>query len=276
MSQPIIGLIAGTSQFPIIFARAARAKGYRVVAVAHRGETFPELEGEVDEITWVAVGQLGKLIKAFKRGGAQKVVMAGGIEKKRMFKDVRPDLKALSVIGKLRHLADDGLLRTFCRLLEDEGLTVLASHELVPELLAPEGVYTDRGPSDEERADAELGWRLCAELGRLDIGQCLAVKGRVVVAVEALEGTDACIRRAGELAGGGVTVVKRCKPMQDERFDLPSAGDGTIAAMAGAGAGCLLIEAGRTLVFDREEMVRAADAAGICVMAWSGQGEAGA
>jgi DUF1009 family protein len=184
-----------------------------------------------------------------------------------MFKDVKPDLKALSVIGKMRHLADDGLLRAFAGVLADEGVEVLPSHELVPELLAREGLYTGRGPTEEEQADAGLGWRLGADLGRLDIGQCLVVKGRAVVAVEAMEGTDATIRRAGELAGGGV-VVKRMKPGQDTRFDLPSVGAATVGAMAGAGCSCLVIEAGRTLVFDAGEMAAAAEAAGICVLAW--------
>jgi hypothetical protein len=267
MERPPIGLIAGTSQFPLVFARSARAAGYRVVAVAIEGETFPELAREVDEITWVKLGKLGKLLKAFRAAGVSRAVMAGGVTKARMFKDVKPDLKALSVIGKMRHLADDGLLRAFAGVLADEGVEVLPSHELVPELLAREGLYTGRGPTEEEQADAGLGWRLGAELGRLDIGQCLVVKGRAVVAVEAMEGTDATIRRAGELAGGGV-VVKRMKPGQDTRFDLPSVGAATVGAMARAGCSCLVIEAGRTLVFDAGEMAAAAEAAGICVLAW--------
>lgn len=197
MSQETIGIIAGTSQFPLLFARAAKAKGFRVVAVAHKGETFPELEQEVDELTWVQVGQLGKLIKALRQAGVQQAVMCGGVEKTRMFVDVRPDLKALSLIGRIRHLADDGILRTFCQVLEEEGISILPSHQLVPELLAPEGTYTKRGPTKDELADAEVGWSLAAELGRLDIGQCVVVKGRVVVAVEAIEGTDACILRGG-------------------------------------------------------------------------------
>ncbi len=271
MAARTIGLIAGTGQFPLLFARAARARGYRVVAVAIEGETFAELAQEVDQITWVKLGKLGKLLKAFKQAGVDRAVMAGGVKKTRMFKDVKPDLKALSLIGRLRHLADDGLLRTFAQVLSEEGIEIMASHELVPELLAPEGLYTRRGPSQEEQADLELGWRLGAELGRLDIGQCLVLKGRVVVAVEAVEGTDACIRRGGELAGPGTVVVKRCKPIQDLRFDLPSVGADTVAAMAAAGAGCLCIEAGRTLVFDREAMVAAADRAGICILARKGE-----
>ena len=267
MSRKTIGIIAGTGQFPLLFARAAKAKGYRVAAVAHKGETFPELEQEVDEITWVQVGQLGKIIKALRRAGVEKAVMCGGVEKTRMFVDVRPDIKALSLLGRIRHLADDGILRTFCQVLEEEGVSILPSHEFVPELLATEGVYTRRGPSKDESADIEVGWSLAADLGRLDIGQCVVVKGRVVVAVEAIEGTDACIKRGGELAGKGAVVIKRCKPIQDQRFDLPAVGEQTMKVMAQAGAGCLVIEAGRTLVFDREKMVSLADEHGICLLA---------
>lgn len=274
MPKGSIGIIAGTSQFPLLFARAAKDKGYRVVAVAHRGETFADLEGLVDEITWIKVGQLGKLIKCLKGAGVDRAVMCGGIEKTRMFKDARPDLKAITLLGKLKHMADDGILRTLCKVLEDEGITILPSHELVPELLAPPGIYTKRGPTPEQEDDARVGWRICGELGRLDIGQCVVVRQKVVVAVEAVEGTDACIRRGGELAKEGAVVVKRCKPSQDVRFDLPSVGSATIKTMAQAGASCLAIETGRTLVFDREEMINAADRAGICVMALSGDGEA--
>jgi hypothetical protein len=274
-AERTIGLIAGRGQFPLLFARAARARGYRVVAVAHRDETLPELEGEVDQITWIRLGQLGALIKGLKRYGARRAVMCGGVRKTRMFRDVRPDWKAARLLTRLRHLADDGILRTLADVLAEEGIQVLPSHELVPELLAQEGVYTRRGPDRREREDAELGWRLAAELGRLDIGQCLVVREKVVLAVEAAEGTDACIRRAGELAArGGLVVVKRCKPIQDLRFDLPAVGADTVSVMAEAGGSCLVIEAGRTLVFDRAEMVWRAEAAGICVMAWSGEGRA--
>lgn len=269
MPARTIGLIAGASQFPLLFARAARGQGLRVVAVAHQGETWPELEQEVDEITWVQLGQLGKLIKALKKGGASQAVMCGGVTKTRMFKDVKPDLKALTLVGKLRHMADDGILRTLAQVLADEGITILASHELVPELLAAPGTYTKRRANEDELASAKLGWKVAGELGRLDIGQAVVLKGRAVVAVEAIDGTDACVRRGGELAGEGAVVVKRCKPSQDRRFDLPSVGAGTVEVMAAAGCSALVIEAGSTLVFDREEMVRRAERAGISIAAWT-------
>jgi hypothetical protein len=200
--------------------------------------------------------------------------MCGGVSKTRMFRDVVPDLKALTLVGKLRHLADDGILRTLAQVLGEEGIAILPSHEMVPELLAAPGLYTRREPDEQERASAQLGWRVAGELGRLDIGQAVVVKGRAVVAVEAMEGTDQCIRRGGALAQGQAVVVKRCKPSQDRRFDLPSVGAGTVAVMAQAGASCLIIEAGATLVFDRAEMVEQAEQSRICVAAWT-ENEAG-
>lgn len=271
MPERTIGIIAGKSQFPILFARAARAQGYRVVAVAHRGETLSELESEVDEITWIQLGKLGKLIKAFKQAGVSQAVMAGGVTKTRMFADVRPDLKALGLMKKIRHMADDGILRTFADYLSEQGIEVLPSHVLVPELLATEGVYTQRGPSEEEQEDAEVGWSVAADLGRLDIGQCVVVRGRAVVAVEAIEGTDACIKRGGELARERAVVVKRCKPSQDERFDLPSVGAVTVETMSSVKASCLLVEAGRTLFFDQERAIEIAEQNDICIMGWSGE-----
>ena len=266
MARRTIGLIAGKSQFPLLFARSARAQGHHVVAVAFKGETMPALEQEVDSITWVQLGQLGKLIKAFKSQGVTQAAMCGGVTKPRMF-DIKPDLKALGLIKKIRHMADDGILRTLADYLDEQGIKILPSHELVPELLARPGLYTSRRPTDEERDDIEVGWQVADELGKLDIGQCVVVRGRAVVAVEAMEGTDQCIRRAGELAGGrNAVVIKRCKANQDRRFDLPSVGADTVAVMAAAGASCLVVEAERTLFFDLESAVKLADTSGICIL----------
>ncbi len=266
MARRTIGLIAGKSQFPLLFARSARAQGYTVVAVAFKGETLPALEREVDSLTWVQLGQLGKLLKAFKSQGVSQAAMCGGVTKPRMF-DLKPDLKALGLIKKIRHMADDGILRTFANYLGEQGIEILPSHELVPELLARPGLYTARAPDEQEQEDIAVGWQVAGELGRLDIGQCVVVRGRAVVAVEAMEGTDQCIRRGGELAGGeGAVVIKRCKPTQDRRFDLPSVGADTVAVMAAAGASCLVVEAGRTLFFDPEQAVRLAESSGICIL----------
>ncbi|MBU1275930.1 MAG: UDP-2,3-diacylglucosamine diphosphatase LpxI [Proteobacteria bacterium] len=266
MAGRTIGLIAGKSQFPLLFARAARAQGHRVVAVAFKGEALPALEREVDSITWVKLGQLGTLLKAFKSQGVGQAAMCGGVTKPRMF-DIKPDLKALGLLKKIRHMADDGILRAFAAYLGEQGIEILPSHELVPELLARQVRYTSRGPSAQERDDIEVGWQVAGELGKLDIGQCVVVRGRAVVAVEAMEGTDQCIRRGGELAGGReAVVIKRCKPNQDRRFDLPSVGADTVAVMAAAGASCLVVEAGRTLFFDPKQAVQLAEASGICIL----------
>ncbi len=262
-----IGIIAGNGQFPILFARAARTQGLKTVAVAFAGETEPSLEQEVDNLTWTKLGQLGKLIKIFKQAGVSKAVMCGGVKKTRMFQDIMPDLKALSLLPRLKNMADDGILRTLAGVLEEEGISILPSHELVPSLLAQPGQYSRRGANARESADIELGWQIFETLGPLDIGQALVLKNKTLVAVEAIEGTDACILRGGQLAGPDTVVVKRCKPNQDKRFDLPSVGRETIKTMLTVSASCLCIEAGQTLVFDRESMVELADQHKICILA---------
>ena len=262
-----IGIIAGNSQFPLLFAKAARAAGLAVITVAHSGETEEELNQWVDEITWIKLGQLGKLIKVFKKAGVNRAVMCGGIKKTRMFHDIVPDFKALSLLPKIKNMADDGILRTLAAVMEEEGIAILPSHELVPSLLAGAGLYTRRAPNEEQMLDIDLGWQIFNQLGPLDIGQALILKNKTVVAVEAIEGTDACIVRGGQLAGAGAVVLKRCKPNQDKRFDLPSVGSKTIETMLAAGAVCLCIEAGNTLVFDKEEMVALADKHNICILA---------
>jgi DUF1009 family protein len=262
-----IGVIAGNGQFPLLFTQAARAAGFKVVAVAFSGETSPALGQLADEITWINPGHLGKLIKTFKRAGVRRAVMCGGIKKTRMFKDIVPDFKALSLLPRLRSLADDGILRALAQILDEEGVSILPSHEMAPDLLAEAGNYTRRRPTPREQADIELGWHIFERLGPLDIGQALVIKDKTVVAVEAIEGTDACIRRGAELAGEGTLVLKRCKPNQDRRFDLPAIGRQTIAVMVEAKASCLCVEAGGALVFDRAEMVALADQHEICVVA---------
>lgn len=262
-----IGLIAGFGQFPLLFARAARQRDLKVIAVAFPGETRPELEQEVDSLTWLYLGQLGKLIKTFQNAGVTKAAMCGGVNKTRIFKDIKPDLKAWTLLTKIRHLSDDGILRILANFMEEQGIAIVPSHELVPDLLAPAGQYTRRGPTAQEEEDMELGWEAAGELGRMDIGQTVVVRKRVLVAVEALEGTDACIRRAGELVGPGSVVVKRLKPIQDRRFDLPSVGLGTVETMAQAGASCLLLEAGGALAFDRQSMIAKADELKMCIVA---------
>ena len=265
-----IGLIAGNGQFPLIFARAARRRGLPVVAVAHIGETVAELDSHVDAIQWLHVGQIRKLIRFFKRSGVEVAAMIGGIRKTRMFTDVRPDTKAIALFAAMRHTHDDGILRAFADVLEKAGIRVLPSTQLVPELLAREGCWTRRKPGRAEQADIELGWKLAREIGRLGIGQCVVMGGGSVLAVGAVDGTDATIARGAGLGRGNAVVVKICKPNQDLRFDIPAVGVETIETMAAHGATALAVEAGRTVVFDRDRMIEAADGAGIAIVALKG------
>jgi hypothetical protein len=262
-----IGLIAGSGQFPFIFARAARANGYAVYAVAHLNETGENLDQYVDGIKWVRLGQLKKIIKFFSGHGVRQAVMAGAIKKTNMFRDVRPDLKTISILAGIKNTHDDRLLRAFADALEKEGILIKESTFLLPDLLAPKGCWTKKKPTRSENEDIRLGWQLAKEIGRLDIGQCVVVGGGSVLAVEAIDGTDATIKRGGALARGAAVVVKVCKPDQDFRFDVPAIGVKTIEVMAGAGIKVLVIEAGKAVVFDRQEMINAADERGICIVA---------
>jgi DUF1009 family protein len=260
-----IGLIAGKGQFPLLFAQAARRQGLEVVAVAHQGETDPALESLVHQCHWIFVGQLGKLIRAFKAAGVSRAVMAGGVSRGRLFRDFRPDFKALSLVRRVGAGHDDRLLREVAAELEQEGITILSPLLYLEDLLAPPGCLTRRRPSSAELEDIAYGFEIAQAVGRLDLGQCVVVRRQVVTALEAIEGTDDTIRRGGRLAGPGAVVVKVCKPGQDLRFDLPSVGKGTIETMREVEAGVLAVEAGKTLVFDREEMVALADLAGIAI-----------
>ena len=260
-----IGLIAGKGQFPLLFARAAQEHGARVIAVAHRGETEPALASLVSECHWVYVGQLGKIIRIFKAAGVRRAVMAGGLSRGRLFREFRPDLRALGVIRRAGAGRDDRLLRAVAAELEQEGITVAPSTLFLEVLLAAPGALSLRRPSQEELLDIQLGVRVARELGRLDLGQCVVVRRQVVVALEAIEGTDATIRRGGLLAGPGAVVVKLSKPGQDLRFDVPAVGLETIGAMTEVKAGALAVEAGKTLIFDGPEMLAAAHRAHIAV-----------
>jgi len=262
----IIGLIAGGGQFPLMVAESAKKKGRRVVAVAHKGETDPLLSEKCDEITWIKLGQLGRLIKTFKKSGAFKVLMAGSIHKKRMFENVIPDMKGLAFISKLAIFHDDGILRALADELGKEGIEIISSTAFLPELLAPSGCLTKKRPSSAEEEDIRFGWAIAKELGRLDIGQCVVVKRKTVLALEAIDGTDATILRGGSLAREKAVVVKLSKPNQDLRFDVPTIGLETLKAISLAKASVLAIESGKTLIFDKEEMIAFADKKGISIV----------
>jgi len=262
-----IGLIAGGGQFPIIFCERASKQGYEIYAVAFKNEADPSLADHVKRIVWLHVGQLNKLVNFYKSHQIGAAVMMGTIRKTRLFKHLKPDIKALSLMTSMRHTHDDGVLRVFADFLEKSGIQVKASTFLLPELLAEPGCWTRRKPSRAERADIQLGWQLAKEIGRLDIGQCVVVGGGSVLAVEAVDGTDATIRRGGELGQGNAVVIKVCKPTQDERFDVPAVGIQTIETMRHSDARLLVLEAGKSIVFDKQAMITAADEAGISIVA---------
>ncbi|WHZ25167.1 MAG: UDP-2,3-diacylglucosamine pyrophosphatase [Nitrospira sp.] len=261
-----IGLIAGNGRFPIIFADNARKLGYFVSAVAHEGETEPELEQHVDRIHWIKIGQFNKLIDLLKGDGVRQAVMLGGIKKTHVFTTVRPDFRALALAAKLIHLKDDDILRTVAEEIEREGIQIRESTFGLQGILVEEGTLTTREPNKKEWDDIRYGWEVGKQIGALDIGQCVVVKDRVIVAVEAVEGTDGAIRRGGELAREGAVVVKRCKPQQDLRFDLPAVGPRTIDVMETVKASVLALEAGRGILLDRDDTIAKANRAGIAIV----------
>ncbi len=254
-----IGLIAGNGQFPLLFARSAREKGYKVFAAAIRNEADGVIETLAEETLWLHLGQIGKLLSFFRKNGVHETVMVGGIKKTRIFSDIKPDIKAVMLLATLRHTHDDGVLRLFADFLEKEGVTVRSSTDLVPDVLAPPGCWTKTKPSKAQQADILTGVKLAREIGKLDIGQCIVMGGGSVLAVEAIDGTDATIQRGGKLGKGDAVVIKVSKPIQDMRFDVPAVGMKTLETMLEAGANVLVIEAMKTVVFDRKDMVDFAD-----------------
>jgi DUF1009 family protein len=262
-----LGLIAGNGKFPLIFATEARREGYEVVAVAHRGETQQEIEELVDQVTWIQVGQLGKLIQTFKRAGVTQAAMAGGIRKVKLLSNFRPDLRGIRFLAGLNSREDDALLRGVADELEKEGITVLESTLCLPHIVAEEGVLTQHVPSPAQWEDIHYGFHLAKEIGRLGVGQTVVVKSGVVVAVEAVEGTDAAIARGGSLARSGCIVVKVSKPRQDLRFDVPAVGVETIRRIHEVKGAALAVEAEKTILLERDEMLREASRCGVIVAA---------
>jgi DUF1009 family protein len=267
-----IGLIAGNGRFPLLFATEARRNGVAVTAVAHRGETPEEIAQLVDDVTWVRVGELGKIIRVLKDAGVRRAVMAGGISKPRHLTDIRPDLRGAAFLAKTRSLKDDVLLRGIAGELERDGITVVESTIFLGALVPAVGTLTRAKPRARDWEDVRFGFTVAKSIGRFDIGQTVVVKEGAVLAVEGLEGTDAAIRRGGELGKGGVVVVKVSKPTQDLRFDVPAVGTATVEVMREVGGRVLALEAGRTLMLDREVLLAAADAAAIAVVAVDGEG----
>ncbi|MCO6430187.1 MAG: UDP-2,3-diacylglucosamine diphosphatase LpxI [Deltaproteobacteria bacterium] len=261
-----IGLIAGNGHFPIEFAKGARDRGLSIVAVAHLGESDPALEELVDHITWIKVGQLGKIIKVFKRKGVKQAAFAGGLARPRLFDGFRPDLKGMLLMARLRSLKDDVVLRAISAEIESHEISIFSACEVLTESVPKSGLYSRRFFSASELEDAIIGWECAREIGRLDVGQTVIVKKKTIVAVEAVEGTDRAILRAGELCGTDFTVVKLCKPQQDTRFDQPTVGVKTIETMIKAGGSALVLEAEKSLLLHPDEVVQKADAADIALV----------
>lgn len=266
-----LGLIAGNGTFPFLILRAARRLGHEVVVVAIEGEAFPELETLANELggttfTWNPLGQLGRCIKTLKAAGASRAVMAGQVKHVKLFGGVLPDMTLLSVLTRLTSKSTDSLIGAIADVLRSHGIALMDSTELLTDLLAKPGVLTEAPPTAEMQTDFEFGYSVADAVAGLDIGQTIVVKDKAVVAVEAMEGTDRTIERAGQLAGTGTRVVKVAKPSQDMRFDVPVVGVATIAQMTAAGADALSIDAGKTLIIDGDDVVAAANAAGIVIV----------
>jgi DUF1009 family protein len=266
-----LGLIAGNGRFPFLVLDAARAMGHDVTVIATKEEAFADLNEAAAsaraEIHWISLGELGKCITLLKSAGASHAVMAGQVKHTKIFAGgIVPDAKFLSVLMKLPFRNTDGLIGAVASVLKDEGIELIDSTSLLTPMLASAGVMTKRPPTREVQEDLAFGYEMADAIAGLDIGQTIAVKHRAVVAVEAMEGTDEVIARAGHLAGPGVCIVKVAKPKQDMRFDVPVVGLATVQAMRVAGVAALSIDAGKTLMFERDEMIKSADEAGITIV----------
>ena len=265
-----LGLIAGNGKFPFLVLDAARAQGHDVTVIATKEEAFKDLDAAAAKarapIHWISIGQLGTCISLLKDAGATHAVMAGQVKHTKIFGGIIPDLTFMSVLSKLVTRNTDGLIGAVADVLRKNGIELLDSTSLLKPLLAKPGVLTERAPNEEERKDFEFGYRMADAIAGLDIGQTIAVKHQAVVAVEAMEGTDEVIGRAGHLAGPGVRIVKVAKPKQDMRFDVPVIGLATIQAMRVAGASALSVDADKTLVMDGDAVFASANEAGIAIV----------
>jgi hypothetical protein len=277
-----LGLIAGNGRFPFLLLDAARAQGLSVVVAAIREETDAEIDrrAEADSgitVHWLSLGELSRLIETFQKEGVKKAVMAGQVKHKQIFSSIRPDWRLAKLLLNLRTRSTDMLLGAVAKVLGDEGIELISSTAFLEPLLAAEGVLTKRAPDEQERRNIEYGLSVAGAVAGFDIGQTVVVAAQACVAVEAMEGTDAAIERAGRLMGSladeastferRLTVVKIAKPNQDMRFDVPVIGIKTVETMIRAGASCLSLEADRTLLFDRDKLIERADEAGIAIVA---------
>jgi len=262
-----IGIIAGKGELPEIIARDAKNRGYKVIVMALEGMASPSLKDLSDHMQWVNVGKIGSLIAALKDSGLNEVIMAGKVPKSILYKSkVTPDLRAIKLLFSLKDKSDDSILNAFSKELADEGITVINTATFSPHLITPSGVLTGNAPSEEEWRDIEFGWKIAKTMGDLDIGQTVVIKGQAVMAVEAIEGTDEAIRRGCSLAGDGAVVIKVSKPRQDMRLDVPVVGPSTLQTMIDARARVLAIEAERSIIIKRDDLIKEAEASCISIV----------
>ena len=261
-----LGLIAGNGRFPFLVAQAAKRQGRRVVLIRLKEETDAGLEALVDETQEVSLGQLGSCIAALKKAGASEAIMAGQVRHHQIFSGIVPDLTLMGVLARLAFKNTDSLIGGVADALGREGIKLISSVTLLADQLADEGAMAGKKPTSDEQRAIEYGVRIAGELGRLDLGQTVVVKDRAVVALEAMEGTDEAIARAGRIAGPGVVVVKMAKPGQDMRFDVPVVGERTLEALAAAKAAVLAVEAKKTLLLDKKAFLTRAKEMGIAVV----------
>ncbi|MBI5212262.1 MAG: UDP-2,3-diacylglucosamine diphosphatase LpxI [Nitrospirae bacterium] len=266
-----IGIIAGRGDLPKIIARDAKERGLKVITVALENLAFADLNEVSDEIKWINVGKLGDMIDTLKDFGVKKAIMAGKVPKSLLYKSrVIPDLRAVKLLFSLKDKSDDSILNAITKEMEKEGIDIIDTASFSPHLLTPEGVLTEIRPSDDEWKDIEFGWRIAKEIGKLDIGQTVVVKGQAVMAVEAIEGTDEAIRRGGKWAGERAVVVKVSKPHQDMRLDVPVIGSDTLKSMIAVKARILAVEAKRSIIINRAGIVKDAEEAGISIVGVNG------
>ena len=261
------GLIAGNGRFPFLVLDGARRAGVDLSVAAIREETDPEIERAAERVVWVGIGQLGKMIRFFKREGVERAIMAGQVKHVQIFSGALPDVRMLRMLLRLPRRNTDALIGAVAEELASEGIELIDSTFFLKDHLAEVGTLTRRAPDKREAGDIEYGLEVAREIARLDLGQTIVVRARACVAIEAMEGTDSTILRAGNLARGRLTVVKIAKPSQDMRFDVPVVGVRTIESMIEAGATCLCITAGKTLLFDREQILKLADEKRLAVVA---------
>jgi len=261
-----IGIIAGNGVFPLELARAARRRGIRVIAVAHQGETDEALAPLCDEITWIRVGELQAMIDAFRRAEVREAAMAGGIARARLGSSFAPDARAIAMLARIGRFSDDAVLRGVAAEVEADGIAVIDPVPMLDGALAAPGRMAGPEPSPAQLNDARLAFSIMRALGSFDVGQAAAVRDGVVAAIEAVEGTDAALRRAASLCGRGLIVAKAAKPGQDLRFDRPAIGPATIQLLVEIGASMLAVEAGGALMLDRERTL--ADAAAAAITVW--------